>query len=133
MDVSEFRQVFPAFSDSEKYPDVLIESTLELAQAFVTEKVWKSLRDRGVGLYAAHMIVINEKAEKDPQKALGVTQSKSVGPGSVSYNVQMATDAKAGHWNLSVYGLQFRRLARMMGAGPIQVSPETSRPGRVYW
>ena len=54
-------------------------------------------------------------------KVKGLETAKSVGDLSVSCDVTTGSYAGAGSWNLTSYGLRFYALARMIGAGGIQL------------
>ena len=82
---------------------------------------------QGVSLYTAHELVIaaqNVKAGQNggvPGTSGGIPVDKTVGSVSVSYDAQSTTEKDAGWWNKTTYGQQFIRLARLFGAGAIQL------------
>jgi hypothetical protein len=51
----------------------------------------------------------------------GPASSKTVGSVTVAYDTAQTAEKDAGYWNLTTYGKQFIRLARMFGAGCIQL------------
>jgi len=55
--------------------------------------------------------------------AKGVMSAESAGPGSVNYDTNAAIEEGAGHWNETDYGREYVQMARLIGAGPTQVSP----------
>lgn len=125
MDTAGFRLDFPAFLDAAMYPDTQVRFYLSLACRFINAQRWPAdLIDYSTGLFVAHHLVIAGQAGANGSAqpgAVGVASSKSVDRVAVSYDTQIATDPKAGHWNLSVYGLQYRELVKMIGAGPVQL------------
>jgi hypothetical protein len=40
---------------------------------------------------------------------------------STTYRPEVSAEGEGGHWNLSTYGLQFLSLARLAGAGGVEV------------
>lgn len=81
----------------------------------------------GVNLYVAHELAVNAqnakiaKAGGTPGTMGGVPNTKTVGSATVGYDSQATSEKDAGYWNLSTYGKQFIRLARIFGAGAIQL------------
>ncbi len=75
----------------------------------------------------AHELVLaaqNAKAAQvggSPGQQGGIANSKTVGSVTVSYDASTSTEKDAGYWNLTTYGKQFIRLARIFGAGAIQL------------
>ncbi len=127
MVVADFRAEFPEFSDAATYPDALLTFWATIAEQQVVECIWKTLYTFGVKLYVAHEITIarqNQQASTaggTPGQSGGIASSKAVGAVSVSYDPNTTTEKDAGWWNLTNYGKQFIRLARMFGAGCIQL------------
>lgn len=127
MDIPGFRAAFPEFTDTTVYPTAQITFWATLAERQVRECVWKSSRPLGVQLYVAHEITLatqNTKAAQTggvPGSQGGIANSKTVGSVSVGYDASTTTEKDAGYWNLTNYGKQFIRLARLFGAGAIQL------------
>jgi hypothetical protein len=40
---------------------------------------------------------------------------------SVSFATGESTEKDAGHWNTTIYGTRFIRMAKLMGSGPMQI------------
>lgn len=139
--VEQFRERFTAFKDPAEYPDGQIEYWLRLAACMVSPGSWGCLWELGIGLWAAHELAKMKMAEQaglgEPSGLMGIVQSKSVGPVSVSYNTNLGVeDPAAGHYNLTLYGRQFWHYARLMGMGPMQigaVSPGGPLSGSEGW
>lgn len=125
--VAAFRTAFPEFSSSVVYPTEMINIWVGLAAAMVDQCRWKSQWNIGVSLYVAHELVLasqNVRASKvggSPGQQGGVASQKTVGSVTVQYDPQTSTEKDAGYWNLTTYGKQFIRLARIFGMGPIQL------------
>ena len=127
MDIGAFRTEFPEFADTTVYPTTQITFWAGVAELMVLESVWTTMRTAGVKLYVAHEITLaaqNAKAGKTggvPGTAGGTANSKTVGSVSVSYDTTSTSEKDAGWWNLTIYGKQFIRLARIFGAAAIQL------------
>lgn len=127
MDIAQFRLDFPEFNSLTRYPSSQIQFWATLAEAQVRECVWKEMKPYGVMLYVAHEITLagqNQAVAKNggvPGGSSGPVNSKTVGNASISYDTQQAAEKDAGWWNLTSYGKQFIRLARIFGAGAIQL------------
>ncbi len=127
MDICAFRKAFPEFSDSNIYPDAQIEFWASLAEKQVLECVWKTRRAVGVSLYVAHEITLAAQSAKaaaiggTPGQNAGIPNNKTVGSVTVSYDSQSISEKDAGYWNLTTYGKQFIRLARIFGTRAIQL------------
>lgn len=130
MDIGAFRTAFPEFASTTKYPDTMISFWAGLAEKLVLPSVWCSCTDQGRQLYVAHEITLaaqNADAGKingTPGLSGGIANSKTVGSVTVGYDSSgdRGTGEKdAGWWNLTNYGRQFIRLARIFGARAIQL------------
>jgi hypothetical protein len=97
------------------------------AEAQVRQCVWKSQWQMGVQLFVAHEITLaaqNQKASQvggSPGQQGGIANQKTVGSVSVGYDSTATSERDAGYWNLTTYGKQFIRFARMFGSGAIQL------------
>lgn len=127
MDIAAFRSNFPEFADTTVYPDGQITFWATLAEKMVLASVWGDCWPQGVNLYVAHEIVLAAQSKKtagfggNPGTFGGVANNKTVGSGSVQYDSVTTGEKDAGYWNLTNYGKQFIRLARIFGAGAIQL------------
>lgn len=128
MDIGAFRTAFPEFSDSTVYPSTQITFWATFAEKLVRECVWGNCWAQGVQLYVAHELTL---AAQNSQVAAnggapgvfgGVPNNKTVGAVSVGYDSTSTSEKDAGWWNLTNYGKQFIRLARIFGAGAIQIT-----------
>lgn len=127
MDVATFRQQFTEFSDAAKYPDPLVSFWLDVVTRMVRPERWADLLDVGLGLALAHHLVLavrdqgSAQAGKVPGTVLGMQTSKSVDTVSVSYDVSAVTEEGGGFWNMTSYGVRFLGMARLFGAGGVQL------------
>lgn len=123
--VAQFRADFTEFASTTKYPNSAVTFWLTLAYQLLNADRWGAQIDIGAELFVAHNLVIEAKAQAEfaaggiPGGQVGPVNSKSVDKVSVSYDTGAGIQLDAGHWNLSVYGTRFIRLARMFGAGPL--------------
>jgi Protein of unknown function (DUF4054) len=133
--VSGFRAAFPEFGDTTVYPDSLINTWAGLATAMVVQCRWKSQWLLGVYLYIAHEVTLEAQSRATatnggtPGQNSGVPNQKAVGGVNVSYDSQSNSEKDAGWWNLTTYGKQFYRLARIFGAGAVQLGGGGFRGG----
>lgn len=126
-DVAAFRKSFPEFNDTEKYPTPMVNFWVGLATAMVDSSRWGTQWNTGVSLYVAHELTLarqNVQAASvggAPGQQGGIASQKTVGGVSVQYDPQTSTEKDAGWWNKTTYGQQFYRLARIFGAGAVQL------------
>ena len=126
--VAQFREDLPAFQDSSKWDDESIQMYLDLAQAVLDPMRWLDYLNLGIELFTAHNLVLDQESNVVAARGgipgasnVGIISSKSVGPGSVSYDTTSGAETDAGMWNLTVYGRRFIRFARYAGAGPVVI------------
>lgn len=126
-DVGVFRRTFAEFSNTVTYPEAMITFWSDFAQAQVRECVWGKVWLQGVSFYTAHELVLAAQNAKLAQNggiagtSGGIANAKTVGQASVSYDTTSTAERDGGYWNLTNYGKQFLRLARMYGARPVQL------------
>jgi hypothetical protein len=124
---SEFRKQHPEFSDPALYSDAVLGFWSGLAGTFLQEDRWGALRDYGISLFVGHHLVIARRNEDaaaaggTPGEVKGPLTSRSVDSVSNSWNSGAASEEDAGFWNSTSYGQRYIRLARMVGAGGIQL------------
>lgn len=127
MNPNQFRADFAEFGNEIAFPDLAIANWLNLAILMLNADRWGAAIDVGLELFTAHNLVLEAKASKAvasggiPGMSTGPVSSQGAGDVSVSYDVGAGLEDDAGHWNLTVYGTRFIRMARMMGAGPVQI------------
>lgn len=126
MDVAQFREDFPEFASVTDYPTAQVNFWAGIASKLVDLDRWGDLYDQGISLFVAHNLVLQRRniagaASGGSGGLVGSVSSKSVGAVSVSYDVNAVMESGAGQWNLTSYGLQYIQLARMIGAGGVQL------------
>jgi hypothetical protein len=128
MDPTQFRTDFPAFANTTMYPDAVIAFEIGIATSLLNAERWGTMLNYGIELYVAHNLVLAAQAAEDsalgntPGEMTGPTSAKGVDKVSASYDTQSVSLENAGYWGLTWYGTKFLQLARMMGAGGIQLA-----------
>lgn len=131
MDIPAFRTAFPEFQNTVTYPSEMITFWATIAEQQVLACVWRTMVTQSVQLYVAHEITLAAQNAKlaasggVPGTSGGVANTKTVGSVSVGYDSEATSEKDAGYWNLTNYGKQFIRLARIFGAGAIQLIGKT--------
>lgn len=127
MDAPTFRTDFPEFANTTSYPDAQINFYLNLAVIRLPECRWETLLPFGIELFIAHNLVLKRQAALAtavggvPGAVSGPITSKAVDKVSYSMDASLVSLTDGGFWNMSSYGIEFLQLARMIGAGPIQL------------
>lgn len=124
--VREFRGAQPAFIDPVKYLESQIQFYLDKGYSMLPAARWGSQLDLGVIYWAAHFISLAALAASGgknsiPGTVIGVLSGGTVDKVSYTRDVNAIMEDNAGHWGMTSFGLVFIRMARMMGAGPIQI------------
>ncbi len=128
IDAATFRANFPEFGSTSSYPNAQVQFWLAAAYNFVNADRWGNSTDLGAQLWTAHNLALEARAQAEaaaggvPGQTTGPVSSKSVGGVSLGFDTGASTEEKGGHWNNTVYGTRFLRLAKLFGAGPVQVS-----------
>jgi hypothetical protein len=124
---AQFRSDFPEFANTTTYPDPSVQLWITVSTSLVNECRWMELTNLGIELVTAHQLVLSARDQLAasvggiPGEVKGPTTSKSVDKVSVGYDASAVTLDDAGFWAMSAYGLRFLTLARMMGAGGLQL------------
>ena len=127
MDIATFRAEFPEFGSQANYPDSQVSLWLGVAAKRLNADRWAELYDHGLSLFTAHHLVLarrNRDAASlggPPGGGVAAVSAEAVDRISVSYDPATAAETDGGHWNLTTYGLQFIALARLAGAGGVEV------------
>lgn len=126
--VSKFREDFPQFADTTRYPEAQVQFRLNLADVLLSEKTTgKELFPYFVELFVAHYLALFAADSRAAAaggaggSASGVQSSKSVDKVSVSYDTSATLNPNAGFWNNTRYGAEFWQLITMFGAGGRQL------------
>lgn len=126
-EIQPFRVNFPEFNSAEKYPTPTIEFWAGLGELLVRSSIWGNAWNQGMSLYVAHQLVLAQQNQQaaslggTPGQQGGIANNKTVGSATIGYDATTATEKDAGFWNLTNYGKQFIRLARIFGTRPIQL------------
>lgn len=126
--IAQLRLDFPEFASTAVYTDAVVQFWITVTTSLINQERWGVLSQQGQELAVAHYLVLAAKDEAAaaagiPPGSVGLVASKTVGPVSLGYDNGVATEEDGGFWNLTTYGLRYLRLARMMGAGGIQLNP----------
>lgn len=142
--LQQFLQDFPEFMASglgsenpqPSFPVSSFNFNLNLAKLLIDpSNRAASLANPLTELFLAHHLVLEMLSSRDmnangvPGIAKGPIAGKSAGDVSVAYVPGATLELDAGHWNYTNYGQRFIRLARMVGAGPIQLGGCGGDPG----
>ncbi|MCX5495375.1 DUF4054 domain-containing protein [Kaistia dalseonensis] len=125
--VSSFRADFPEFASIVTYPDAMVAFWLTTAAKLLSIDRWAELLDLGTELFIAHNLALGARDQKAAVaggiggSSAGLVASKAVDKVSVSYDTGAAAIEGAGAWNLTTYGTRYIQLARMIGAGGLQL------------
>jgi len=132
--IQSFRTAQPAFSDSVKWPDSVIDQALCEADAETGGKRWGAFEDicsnfkrRGMFFYAAHWLAstyLNQDAS-DPSNISPIARlnvsGKSVGDESIQYRITQIESTGTDWLSTTNYGVQFIRLRKRAGMGAVAV------------
>ena len=104
MDVQAFRQKFSTDTALVNLPDAQIQDALEEASLVVSQIEFGELKERAVGLYAAHILKVDTKSSNGA--AFGNASSMTIAGQSVSYN----RSSKETFFDQSIYGQRYLAL-----------------------
>lgn len=132
--IADFRTNFPAFADPAVYPDGPVQFFLDFGYTLLSASRWGELLSFGIQYFVAHNLFLENLAQMDardgnaPGSTAGAVSSQSGGGLSISWDSGSAAAQNAGHWNMSTYGRQYIRYARMIGAGGLQLGIGAAAP-----
>jgi len=128
---SQFQQNYDEFGNTEVYSPSVVQNVLTLAYLMLNSERWGAILDYGAQLFTAHYLALarrsaNENASDNSANnptgtMIGPISARSVDKASVNYDTANAIIEGGNHWNLTIYGVQFLDMSRMVGAGPMQV------------
>lgn len=117
-----FRTAFPEFASLTDYPDTVMEFWESMASAYVSEVKWSALYTVGMSLVLAHFLTIAKGNKSDPGAGNGgLISNQSVGDVSAGFDTTSTIEAGVGQWNLTTYGQQYTRMARLIGGVAMQL------------
>jgi len=126
-DVCAFTKAFPEFADENKYSPETMEYWAAVADLQFNISRWGTLATHGKYLFVAHNIALSAQAVAAANKGLdvsrgtGLISSKGVDGVSVSYDNGAIVENDGGNYNLTRYGRELLRLARIKGIGGLQL------------
>ncbi len=120
MDVQTFRQKFSTDTALVNLPDAKIQDALEEADLVVSQIEFGALKERAVGLYAAHILKVG--ASSGNGAAFGTASSMTIAGQSVSYS----RSSKEAFYDLSMYGQRYLALKNS-----IPIDDEGTNPNRL--
>lgn len=140
--VASFRGAFPAFADPAKYTEPEVTFWLGFAALRHNPDRWGDLLDLGVQLFVAHNLALeynarlSQKAGQGAGAVVGALTSVTADKVSWTRDSAPATNPSDGHWNLTSYGMRWKEMVRLVGAGGLQIgvpSPEEERGAYGAW
>ncbi|WP_198078808.1 DUF4054 domain-containing protein [Acinetobacter calcoaceticus] len=120
MDVQTFRQKYSSDTALVNLPDDKIKDALEEAELVVSQIEFGALRERAVGLYAAHILKVGTTSGNGA--AFGTASSMTIAGQSVSYS----RSSKEAFYDLSMYGQRYLALKNS-----IPIDDEGTNPNRL--
>jgi hypothetical protein len=129
-----FRQVYRQFAEPDTSPDDAINYWIGIAQnslngstSSVGQRWDATSLDLGIGLFVAHHLALDQRdiataqAGGVPGEVKGPATAKSTDKVSQSYDTKAVTFENEAFWNQTRYGIRLVDLARMFGAGGVQL------------
>lgn len=127
MDAATFRTDFPEFSNTVTYTDAMVNFRLVLGAKLMDLTRWGDLFDPGLELYTAHYLALGRMAAQAaaigaaPGAVEGPITAKAVDKVSLARDAASVTLEGGGHWNSTIYGVQYYQLLRQVGMGGMQL------------
>jgi uncharacterized protein DUF4054 len=124
---AQFRTDLPEFADESQYPDSMIQTWLTVSGNLVDPVRWGTLTITGQELATAHYVVMAARdqtaanAGTEPGRPAGLRTQKSAAGLSASYDYTATVVEGGGAWNQTSYGQRYFSIARLMGAGGLQI------------
>lgn len=125
--IDSFRAAFNAFGNAANFPGPEIDFWIALAANLHNADRYGNMLDAAVMLFVAHNISLEFSSRQaglngqNPGQVQGAITGMTVDKVSYSRDPSGSMDPRNGHWNLTHYGQRWKDLARLMGAGPIQI------------
>lgn len=120
MNWAAFIAMFPEFTNSAN-GSALFDIWYAVAQTFVNINRWGAAANPGLGLATAHFITLALNNAVQAGSGTGLVNSQAAGPMNVSYDTENTAVKDFENWNATSYGQQYAMLAKMMGAGALQI------------
>ena len=132
-----FRSIFREFAEPDTSPDDAITFYIGLATNFLNGSEssvgqrWDAQSlDYGIGLFVAHHIALSQRAVAIaqaggiPGDVRGPATAKAADKVSQSYDTKAVTWENEAFWSQTTYGVRLVDLARMFGAGGVQLGAD---------
>lgn len=122
-----FRGQLPEFSCTVTYPDSQINFWAGLAVALINADRFSDILDYATALFIAHHLSVGARDQAaaavggQPGEVVGPKTAKAVDKVSASYDTASTTLEGGAFWNSTTYGIRLLMLARMYGAGGLQI------------
>ncbi|MHC3125299.1 MULTISPECIES: DUF4054 domain-containing protein [Acinetobacter] len=120
MDVQTFRQKYSSDTALANLSNDKIQDALEEAELVVSQIEFGALKERAVGLYAAHILKVGTTSGNGA--AFGTASSMTIAGQSVSYS----RSSKEAFYDLSMYGQRYLALKNS-----IPIDDEGTNPNRL--
>lgn len=132
-----FRSIFREFAEPDTSPDDAITFYIGLATNFLNGSEssvgqrWDATSlDYGIGLFVAHHLALSQRAVATaqaggiPGDVRGPATAKTIDKVSTSYDTKAVTWENEAFWSQTTYGVRLVDLARMFGAGGVQLGAD---------
>lgn len=127
--IAQFRIDFPEFASEVKFPDDQITFWEGIGEARLNITRWNNanLLLQGLELFTAHQVSVwrmnmdSSNADNPPGTEAGLLSGFTAGSVSANVDTSATIEADAGNYNLTSYGREFLRLARIIGIGGAQL------------
>jgi len=126
---------FPEFGDTARFPPGQVSFWLGQGYALLDNARFGTSLDYGAQLFAAHNLVLSDRANQAAAKDLAIgqaanpIQTKTVGGVTVAFDTTSGGIDGAGVWNATSYGQRLYALMRGVSVGPQLVSSRPSATG----
>lgn len=120
MDVQTFRQKYSSDTALANLSNDKIQDALEEAELVVSQIEFGALKERAVGLYAAHILKVGTSSSNGV--AFGTASSMTIAGQSVSYS----RSSKEAFYDLSMYGQRYLALKNS-----IPIDDQGTNPNRL--
>lgn len=122
LDLTAFRLMFPAFSDTVKFPDAYIQIQFDAATGYISPVVWGTMTEsaRTTALYyqTAHLLQLNVIIGQQGNGTPGIVTGSKVGDVQVTLASPPYGTSPWRYWlMLTPYGTQLLALLGMQAAG----------------
>jgi hypothetical protein len=120
IDVATLRARLPAFASTTKYPDDLVDASIQEALRWVSASFFGAARYDDAILYmSAHLLTLSSAASAGAASA-GAVRSVTAGSASVTYNGSIGSNASNfPGLDSTTYGRRYRELVKLIGAARV--------------